>query len=95
MRRMRRFSLVAGAVVAGLVLASCGSDDGGGGGGAGTETKEVEVFSWWTEGGEKAGLDGLVSVFEDEYDFTFVNGAVAGGAGSNAKAVLALSLIHI
>jgi ABC-type glycerol-3-phosphate transport system substrate-binding protein len=46
---MRRISMVAGAVVAGLVLASCGSD----GGGSSTESsKEVEVFTWWTEGGE-------------------------------------------
>jgi glucose/mannose transport system substrate-binding protein len=87
---MRKISLVAGAVVAGLVLASCGSDDGGTGGG--TAGDEVEVFTWWTEGGEKAGLDGLVSTFEQQSDFTFVNGAVAGGAGSNAKAVLASRL---
>lgn len=95
MRRMRRFSLVAGAVVAGLVLAACGNgdDDGGDGGGDGSATKEVEVFTWWTEGGEKAGLDGLVEVFTSENDgFEFVNGAVAGGAGSNAKAVLASRL---
>lgn len=87
---MRKISLVAGAVVAGLVLASCGSDDGGTGGG--TASDEVEVFTWWTEGGEKAGLDGLVSTFEQQSDFAFVNGAVAGGAGSNAKAVLASRL---
>ena len=91
---MRRISLVAGAVVAGLVLASCGSDDGGGNGGdgGGSASGEVEVFTWWTEGGEKAGLDGLVQTFEDQSDFSFVNGAVAGGAGSNAKAVLASRL---
>lgn len=89
---MKKISLVAGAVVAGLVLASCGSDDGGGGGSASTGG-EVEVFTWWTEGGEKAGLDGLVSTFEKQHpDYTFVNGAVAGGAGSNAKAVLASRL---
>jgi glucose/mannose transport system substrate-binding protein len=90
---MRRVSLVAGAVVAGLALAACGSSDDGGGGGGGSSAKEVEVFTWWTEGGEKAGLDGLVSTFKKDYpDFTFVNGAVAGGAGSNAKAVLASRL---
>ena len=90
---MRRISLVAGAVVAGLVLASCGTSDGGGNGGGGTEAKDVEVFTWWTEGGEKAGLDGLVSVFTKDFpQYKFVNGAVAGGAGSNAKAVLASRL---
>lgn len=86
---MRRLSLVAGAVAAGLALASCGGGDGGGG----ASTKDVEVFTWWTEGGEKAGLDGLVSTFDKDYpQYTFVNGAVAGGAGSNAKAVLASRL---
>lgn len=91
---MRKISLVAGAVVAGLVLASCGSGDDGGGNGEGAEAGgKVEVFTWWTEGGEKAGLDGLVSVFNEQYpDYEFVNGAVAGGAGSNAKAVLASRL---
>src|SRR5262249_54400523 len=55
--------------------------------------KNVEVFTWWADGGEKAGLDGLVSQFnKDCSQFTFVNGAVAGGAGSNAKTVLAQRL---
>ena len=94
---MRKISLVAAAVAAGLALASCGNgddgDNGGGGGGGDTQTSEVEVFTWWTEGGEKAGLDGLVSTFDKDYpDYKFVNGAVAGGAGSNAKAVLASRL---
>lgn len=54
---------------------------------------EVEVFTWWTEGGEKAGLDALVALFEENNpDATFVNGAVAGGAGSNARNVLASRL---
>ncbi len=90
---MKKVSLVAGALAAGLVLASCGSDGGGGGGGGDSSSSgDVEVFTWWTEGGEKAGLDGLVEVFEQDSDYTFVNGAVAGGAGSNAKAVLASRL---
>lgn len=92
---MRRLSLIAGAVVAGLALASCGSGGDGGGTDTGTPqaSKDVEVFTWWTEGGEKAGLDGLVSTFDKDYpQYTFVNGAVAGGAGSNAKAVLASRL---
>lgn len=93
---MRKISLVAGAVVAGLVLASCGGGDDGGGNGNGEGAEaggKVEVFTWWTEGGEKAGLDGLVATFNDQFpDYEFVNGAVAGGAGSNAKAVLASRL---
>lgn len=54
---------------------------------------DVEVFTWWTEGGEKAGLDALVALFEENNpDATFINGAVAGGAGSNARNVLASRL---
>lgn len=56
-------------------------------------TDEVEVFSWWTGGGEAAGLDAMIKVFNAKYpDITFVNAAVAGGAGTNARAVLATRL---
>ncbi|MGN6577633.1 MAG: ABC transporter substrate-binding protein [Nocardioides sp.] len=89
---MRKISLVVAAVVAGLSLAACGNGDDGGDGSTKT-TSEVEVFTWWTEGGEAAGLQGLVDTFKRDYpDYKFVNGAVAGGAGSNAKAVLASRL---
>jgi len=54
---------------------------------------QVEVFSWWTGGGEAAGLEAMISVFAEEYpDVEFVNAAVAGGAGTNARAVLATRL---
>ncbi|MBI9049223.1 MAG: carbohydrate ABC transporter substrate-binding protein [Anaerolineaceae bacterium] len=55
--------------------------------------QEVEVFSWWTGGGEAAGLDAMIKVFGEQYpDIKFVNAAVAGGAGTNARAVLATRL---
>jgi glucose/mannose transport system substrate-binding protein len=73
-----------------FTLTACGGDDGGGGG---DSDSDVEVFTWWAEGSEKEGLDALVSVFEEQHpDMTFVNGAVAGGAGSDAKNVLASRL---
>ena len=54
---------------------------------------EVEVFSWWTGGGEAAGLEAMIGVFNEQYpDIKFVNSAVAGGAGTNARAVLATRL---
>lgn len=54
---------------------------------------EVGVFTWWADGSEKAGLDALVAEFRSRYPAdTFVNLAVAGGAGSNAKAELAAEL---
>ena len=50
----------------------------------------LEVFSWWTEGGERAALASLVSEFHvHNPNIAFVNRAVAGGAGANAKAELA------
>jgi len=50
---------------------------------------QVEVFSWWTTGGEAAGLQKLMDQFNSEHpDAEIINAAVAGGAGSNAKAVL-------
>jgi glucose/mannose transport system substrate-binding protein len=56
-------------------------------------TGSVEIFSWWTGGGEAAGLDAMIEVFAEEYpDVEFINAAVAGGAGTNARAVLATRL---
>lgn len=53
----------------------------------------VEVISWWTGGGEAAGLQAMIRVFNQHYPhMKFVNSAVAGGAGSNARAVLATRL---
>jgi glucose/mannose transport system substrate-binding protein len=89
MRLTRRAAVAAVSVAALLTATACGSDDDGGGSGA----KTVEVFTWWADGGEKAGLDGLVGQFgTDCAGQTFQNGAVAGGAGANAKQVLASRL---
>jgi glucose/mannose transport system substrate-binding protein len=69
-------------MIASLALAACG-------GGA----KKVEVFSWWTGGGEAAGLDAMIKIFNAKYpSIEFINAAVAGGAGTNARAVLATRL---
>jgi glucose/mannose transport system substrate-binding protein len=55
----------------------------------------VEVFSWWAEGGEKAGLDALVARFgTDCPGQRFENGAVAGGAGVNAKQALTERMVR-
>jgi glucose/mannose transport system substrate-binding protein len=54
---------------------------------------DVEVFSWWTGGGEAAGLDAMIEVFKAQYpNINFINATVAGGAGTNARAVLATRL---
>jgi glucose/mannose transport system substrate-binding protein len=54
---------------------------------------QVEVFSWWVGPGEADGLAAMVKIFQSKYpNIEFVNAAVAGGAGTNAKAVLATRL---
>lgn len=54
-----------------------------------TPSGELEIFSWWTGGGEAAGLDALIVQFSEMYpDVSVVNAAVAGGSGVNARAVL-------
>lgn len=100
--RNRSAATVAMATVVALGLAACGSSDepeatpggesslattAGGAGG------EVGVFTWWAAGSEKKGLDALEALFKEQYpNNTFVNLAVAGGAGTNAKAKLASDL---
>ena len=50
---------------------------------------KVEIFSWWTGGGEEEGLFAIYDVFKANYpDVEIINATVAGGAGTNAKAVL-------
>jgi glucose/mannose transport system substrate-binding protein len=50
---------------------------------------KLEIFSWWTAGGEAEGLKALFDVYHQRYaGVQIVNATVAGGAGTNAKAVL-------
>lgn len=78
---------VAALAAASLALTSCGSDDSSPSTSGGSD--KVEVFTWWASGSEKLGLDALVSVFNEQHpDVEFINGAVAGGAGSAAKDLL-------
>ena len=52
--------------------------------------RKLEIFSWWTAGGEAEGLDAMFGLYRQLYpSVILINAAVAGGAGSNAKAVLA------
>ncbi len=88
--RKKRLSLIAGAALAGLALAGCSPASDGA---DSANADQVEVFTWWASGSEKVGLDALVSVFDEQYPaIEFNNAAVAGGAGSNAKAALASRL---
>src|ERR671931_171090 len=50
----------------------------------------LEIFSWWTAGGEADGLNEMFGIYKKIYSNVDIkNSAVAGGAGTNAKAVLA------
>ncbi|MDO5645790.1 MAG: ABC transporter substrate-binding protein [Dermabacter sp.] len=81
----RHFLALSSAGIALGALAACSNDSSSGGVG----DNAVEVFTWWAQGSEKAGLDALVKVFNAQHpDIEFVNGSVAGGAGSAAKDML-------
>src|SRR5262249_21301531 len=51
--------------------------------------KKLEVFSWWTSGGEAVALDALFNTYKKQYPgIEIVNATVAGGGGSAARPVL-------
>lgn len=52
-------------------------------------TGKLEIFSWWTSGGEAAALDQLFKAFTaTDPNVEIVNAAIAGGAGSAAQPIL-------
>src|SRR5699024_3404273 len=80
--RRRNFLLLSGSGLAAAGLAACGGSGGGGGMSGGAE---VEVFTWWAQGSEEAGVDALVEPsVKDPPALPFVHGAVAGGARTAA-----------
>jgi glucose/mannose transport system substrate-binding protein len=85
---------VIGAALVGLVVAALVVPAAGQGKQAGpSQDCQLEVFSWWTGGGEAAGLTKLIDIWnKNNANCKFKNETVAGGAGSNAKAVLAQRL---
>src|SRR5512147_2614196 len=88
MRNRMWFSVMAIVIATATVLSACAPKAP-----AAPTSDQVEIFSWWTGGGEAAGLAAMQKVFEAQYpSIKFVNAAVAGGAGTNARAVLATRL---
>jgi glucose/mannose transport system substrate-binding protein len=50
---------------------------------------KLEIFSWWTSGGESAALNALFDVYKKQNSgVEIVNAAVSGGGGSAARPVL-------
>jgi glucose/mannose transport system substrate-binding protein len=82
--RLTVVSLIVVALLASLAMCAVG---GGG-------RNQLEVYSWWTGPGEEEGLAAMAEQFEKQNPgVKFVNAAVSGGAGSNAKAILASRLL--
>lgn len=51
--------------------------------------RKLEIFSWWTAGGEADGLNAMFEIYKKRFaGVEIINATVAGGAGTNAKAVL-------
>src|SRR5262245_43587882 len=84
---------------AGTVLAACGGTPAPSGApaanqpaaGSGSGSGKLEIFSWWTSGGEVEALNALYDIYKKKYSgVEIVNAALAGGAGAggNMKAVL-------
>jgi glucose/mannose transport system substrate-binding protein len=91
--RLRRIGvlrvLFLGLVLVALALPAAGYS----GKSSAAQAGELEVFSWWTGGGEAAGLTKVIAIWKKENpNIKFVNSAIAGGAGTNAQAVLAQRL---
>lgn len=87
-----RRGVAAAAALAMLALAvvACGDNSPTS---ATTNTKRLEVVSWWTSGSEAAALDALFAAFrKSNPGVDAVNGAVPGGAGSKAIVELAKRL---
>jgi glucose/mannose transport system substrate-binding protein len=79
-----------------LVFGACSSgatpapSAGGGAGSSAAASGGLEIFTYWTAGGEADGLAAIEAIFNKNYPgITVTNAVVAGGAGSNATAVLA------
>ncbi|MGE8078711.1 ABC transporter substrate-binding protein [Peribacillus loiseleuriae] len=86
---MKKKLILSFLVVFSLILSACSSNSSSTGGKEESKGK-LDIFSWWTGAGEEDGLKALIALFEEKYpDIPIENAAVAGGAGTNAKAVLA------
>jgi glucose/mannose transport system substrate-binding protein len=86
--RLRGLLAALGLVIA-CVSVACAPDRGV----SQRSATDLEVVSWWTSGSEKQGLTVLFDAYRAHPGATVINGAVAGGGGSNAQVVLAQRLL--
>jgi glucose/mannose transport system substrate-binding protein len=79
MKKLVRFSLAALALLVAAQIPNASF----------AAAKKLEVFSWWTSGGEAAALDALFqAVKKADPGVEVINATVAGGGGSSARPVL-------
>src|ERR671935_131580 len=90
--RRRRILTTATLLGGGLVVTACrGAPAGPATPAASGAGGKLEIFSWWTSGGEVEALNALYDIYRKKYpNVEIVNAALAGGAGAggNMKAVL-------
>lgn len=73
----------------GMATATSGAAATSGPATAGGKGGKLEIFSWWTNGGEANGLAAMFAIYKKQNPgVEVINATVAGGAGTNAKAVL-------
>ncbi|HET7078546.1 MAG TPA: ABC transporter substrate-binding protein [Chloroflexia bacterium] len=99
MNRKRTLWLMSLLAVVAMLLTACGGETptatavpaagSSGGGQTAAGGGKLEMFSWWTTGGEEAGLKAMYALYKKDHpNVEIVNQAVAGAAGADAKAVL-------
>jgi glucose/mannose transport system substrate-binding protein len=93
----RRFLKSMGISAAAVALAACAAPVATPGGAPAAPAApaagggQLEIFSWWTSGGEVEALNAIYDIYSERYpDVEIANAALAGGAGQggNMKAVL-------
>ena len=99
----RQFLKIAGFGAGGALLAACAAPAAPGAApaapaagdaapaAAASGENALEIFSWWTSGGEVEALNALYEIYSEQYpDVEIQNAALAGGAGQggNMKALL-------
>jgi glucose/mannose transport system substrate-binding protein len=98
----RRFLQLSALGAGGALLAACAAPAAPGaapaagtpaaaGEAAAADAGALEIFSWWTSGGEVEALNALYAIFSERYpEVTIENAALSGGAGQggNMKALL-------
>ncbi|HWQ13115.1 MAG TPA: twin-arginine translocation signal domain-containing protein, partial [Roseiflexaceae bacterium] len=88
----RSFLRLAALGAAGAALAACGQapvaqqpaqGQPPAGGAPAAGGGKLEIFSWWTSGGEVEALNALYAIYKQKYpNVEIINAALAGGAGA-------------